>query len=773
MSTANRIKETTTATNTATVTLGGAVSSFRPFSFLVAGVKRTGLKVRVGPDSSGAWLIGAYDLTSDNTLTRRAILDSSANGADVTLASGAKEVELTFTAAQGDRVDSGTSTRMVFASSLLTSDTDLSFASNTTGVDQVAKAQQLLDLAIDGPLLLIWDVAVSVGMSSNTTSMRIRSNTKVMALPGCGAKFMPESPVAMWRNYNPTIVPGSIIDTNIEICGGIWHGNSANQSVRETAANGGTSIMDFVGVRKLRMTGPMQLLRARGFAWRGTNVYNVDIEDGTVEYETGQNIVSTDGYHFNGPSRYISMRNLRLLNCADDAIAFNADDAWVAAQNAGTAGPYVSWGEISDVTVDGVYLQGYVCGIRMLSGASRMDRFVFRNIQGKTGGYWLIINGHIPADTTQSGPGNVGQVLIDGVHMENVPVSGWFPAQAHINCKIEQITFQNVSKSKFNNVQYPALTIGSSADIGQVAINGYKSRSYNGGTYLTDQILVVNGAKVGTLRVSNSDFYASSTTSGSPITIQAGATIGQLIGNGNTGINFSSFVSNQGTLTKSHFPEDTLNFMDTTVAAASTWVLQSNTPWVEDTSIPNKLTYVGPKAGVVGSARKTTSDGFGGNVQMSSRIRFSGGLNTNGALHASMIVRGSGIVPWSTVQSGYAFDVFLEGSGGIKLFKAVSGTQTNIGSPVTVLLAFDTDYDFKLIAKTTSGTTTVSLSVQRVSDGLYLQTNGTWGASAVQALTATDSSLPAAAGEWGLYGYNEGPTAATISYTNIAIAAAP
>lgn len=94
---ANRVKETTTATDTSTIVLAGAVAAFRSFvSGLAVGTTR--IECEVGPDSAGAWLIGEYALTDATHLTRTAIIDSSAGGADVTLAAGSKEVSNTISA---------------------------------------------------------------------------------------------------------------------------------------------------------------------------------------------------------------------------------------------------------------------------------------------------------------------------------------------------------------------------------------------------------------------------------------------------------------------------------------------------------------------------------------------------------------------------------------------------------------------------------------------------------------------------------------------------
>jgi hypothetical protein len=98
MNIADLIKETTTSTSTAAITLAGAATGFRSFASGL-GVGVASIPVKVGPDSAGAWLEGYYTLTDATTLTRTRIIDSSAAGADVILAAGSKSVSCVVTAA--------------------------------------------------------------------------------------------------------------------------------------------------------------------------------------------------------------------------------------------------------------------------------------------------------------------------------------------------------------------------------------------------------------------------------------------------------------------------------------------------------------------------------------------------------------------------------------------------------------------------------------------------------------------------------------------------
>lgn len=99
MNYADLVKEITTSTSTSVITLGGAVTGFRSVaSAPELAIGATDIPFKVGPDASGAWLIGLYTRTDATTLTRTSIHSSSNGGLDLTLAAGAKEVCCTISA---------------------------------------------------------------------------------------------------------------------------------------------------------------------------------------------------------------------------------------------------------------------------------------------------------------------------------------------------------------------------------------------------------------------------------------------------------------------------------------------------------------------------------------------------------------------------------------------------------------------------------------------------------------------------------------------------
>ena len=101
---ADNVKESTASTSASSITTTGAAANCQPFSVFTVG--QTNISVKVGPDSAGAWLIGAYTYSAASTLTRTAILSSSAGGTtDVTLAAGSKDVICTLSATKAVDVE--------------------------------------------------------------------------------------------------------------------------------------------------------------------------------------------------------------------------------------------------------------------------------------------------------------------------------------------------------------------------------------------------------------------------------------------------------------------------------------------------------------------------------------------------------------------------------------------------------------------------------------------------------------------------------------------
>lgn len=99
---ADRVKEKTTATSAAVISLGGAATNFRAFAAAFS-VGDTGIPVSMD-DGAGKWESGLYTLTSAGTLTRTSITASSNGGNAVVFGAGQKDVFCAVTAGALDRL---------------------------------------------------------------------------------------------------------------------------------------------------------------------------------------------------------------------------------------------------------------------------------------------------------------------------------------------------------------------------------------------------------------------------------------------------------------------------------------------------------------------------------------------------------------------------------------------------------------------------------------------------------------------------------------------
>lgn len=755
-----RVRVATTGVGTGPLTMVAAAVSAEFQTVVAAGlVVGDTFTYSVGLAGSAEWECGVATITtiSNGTATFSRTATASSNGnAAVNFSAGTKEVIATPLGATLTKWENGTSRRVVFTSSLCVSDADVSLGSTNMGTDQGAKLQTLLDLAQAGLLHLIWDGAYGVAPQFADIALKVRSNTTISVLPNCGAILRGSAEVALLGNYDRTdgragISTNGAGNKNISIIGGMWNGN--NVSFR---------VFQFFGVDQLLLR-DNKLFNSHHFHFHCGNVTNVVIDNPYVDKGAGGGIFG-DGLHICGPASNIEINNAVILRCGDDNVAFNADDAWV-----GNTETYQPRGPINNVRLNGLYMESQMYGVRILSGGSAVNNVFIEKVRGTGAGYWLVIDNFIPAQTATTGPGNIGLVVIRDVDV--TVAAGGDPnlkACAAIDCKIDRLVMQNIQRASAAGNDYASIRFGPKADIRQLLIDGYM-----GSVALGGQILFYAGSKVQTAKIVNSTFDSTGAVSGCPIVIQSGASIVQLTGVGNTGVNFTDFVQSSGSVGNMHFPA-ALNFMDSgtvsggnagsTGGASSTFNMEGG--FVEQSA--SALTYSGSLA-AINTAIKKASDSFGANIQLSCRIRFTG--TAVDALNAALIVRGVSPQPWGNSANGYYLDICAKGAPGFTLKLKTGSTDTTlVGTKGTV--AMDTDYDVTLTAKGSA----ISAKVQRVADGLWLQADGTWAATAATSHSATNTVLGAGTGlPYGLYGYayNFQGAVSGFTVTNFTAIAAP
>lgn len=448
-------------------------------------------------------------------------------------------------------------------STTCTSDADLSMYSVSFGTDQTAKLQAILDMASSGPIIVIWDGAYSV------TGLRVRSNTRIIALPGCGAILRTASNLPIFRNQNRTI--STIVDHDIFIDGGIWNGNGLNQS-SHNSTEGWITEFCFMGIDQLTIKNTIHRNPA-SFTIFGSNFSNVKLED--IYIDVGNSgTTNMDGIHFNGPGQDIVVKNL-VASCRDDAISISPNDGWALGAFGGVygagagVGGFQPYGDIKNVLIDGLTLLPYSRnGIRIYSSANRADNYTIRNVKGECINWWLCIDNLVPfqAYNFPPGPGYVGTVLVDGASV-NVSASDFHNTHIYVSCNLDQLLLRNIARNFYNTASTPTVLIDNAAVVTNMTIEGF-STNPTSGTNTGSQILV-NGTVTNLSFAGNSFMNYSGGTTGCPVTFAAGSVVTKL----NLGINlvtgFSGLLNNLGTISaRSDFESLTGN--DATLNGVST-----------------------------------------------------------------------------------------------------------------------------------------------------------------------------------------------------------
>jgi hypothetical protein len=135
-----------------------------------------------------------------------------------------------------------------------------------------------------------------------------------------------------------------------------------------------------------------------------------------------------DGIHFWGPGQYLNMRNI--MGCAgDDFIALAPDEN-------------DSVSDITDVIIDGVFLDNADQGIRMLSrGSGRLDRVTVRNVTGTFKSFGFFINPWFPGTG-----GSYGNITLENIDLRQTTHKYEYtnPLLFRIGGNIETLTLRNI-----------------------------------------------------------------------------------------------------------------------------------------------------------------------------------------------------------------------------------------------------------------------------------------------------------------------------------------
>ena len=211
------------------------------------------------------------------------------------------------------------------------------------------------------------------------------------------------------------------VASDISIRGGVWDGNSMNNSrgddLFDPAATSG-ALFSFRGVRNLSLT-DMKLKNPLCYYLRFCEAEDVKIEN--IVFESEDLHINQDGVHLAGFCRRFTIRNLRGKNGSpgDDFIALNADDCLTRQESFDMVN-----GPQSDILIENISADECHCFLRILSVESPVENVTVRNVSGFCRGTAVNMDAarycRMPLfkpddEICKNGVGNLENVLIENV----------------------------------------------------------------------------------------------------------------------------------------------------------------------------------------------------------------------------------------------------------------------------------------------------------------------------------------------------------------------
>lgn len=304
------------------------------------------------------------------------------------------------------------------------------------GTDDTEVIQGILDKATElGGLHLVMDGAALI------RGLEIHSNTTIECLnKSCGFFLAPGANRSMLRNANANFKVRK--DRNITLIGGTYNQNCREQvhhlEVPEDCVDvfTGNNVfgnrrwvigMEFFGVENLIVRN-VTIRNQRTFGMLVVNWYNVNMEDIRLELPDHMYAQNQDGIHFWGPGQFLKMRNIS-GSSGDDFIALAPDEHDLES-------------DITDVIIDGVFLENADQGIRLLSrGKGRLDRVLIKNVVGTYKSFGFIINPWFAGNG-----GNYGNIVFDTIDLRQTePIYDYTdPFLFRVGGNVERLTLRNV-----------------------------------------------------------------------------------------------------------------------------------------------------------------------------------------------------------------------------------------------------------------------------------------------------------------------------------------
>lgn len=523
----DRVKDTTSTVGTGPITLNNAApSAFVAFgsAFTVGDV----IPYCVTEQSGGDWEVGQGTLTSATTLARSTVTASSNAGLLVNFGSGIKDVFCTLSADLLKKISRATSSNVFYLTKNgATDDANLAQFSATFGTDSTAAIQAVLDQAsASTPIEVVFDGKFSV------TGLRVKGYTTITALPGCGAILRTGSAKSLLENYNLSFAAGVRTDKHIKIRGGIWNGNAGTANANNIKGNGTVGLvcaMRFYGVEDLDIV-PEAITNSPSYAIHTLNCARYSVSRGVTDCGVG-GVINMDGIHADGNCEDITFRDMT-ITAHDDAIGFNADDLYRDPAN--FTYPYypaIASGSIKNALIENILLKSQLFGLRVLSGASRVDNLVYKNIKGTTTGLAMIVDNYrqSPSTLSTAGAGNIGTLEIDGM---DVAITAIGPVYAYnctinINCNVDKVVIKRLTRNDFHFARPTILISGAGTTIKSLVIEGYDSLD-SSSAYVTPHIQI-DAATVNHLKISGATVKrVGSSNASSLLSLTSSAVVGTL-----------------------------------------------------------------------------------------------------------------------------------------------------------------------------------------------------------------------------------------------------
>lgn len=298
------------------------------------------------------------------------------------------------------------------------------------GTDETGLLQEILDTAVKwGHLHLIMDGAALI------RGLTIHSNTTIECLDAdCGFYLMDGADDALFKNE---ISEYTVTARNITFKGGTYNHNNLHQSMeppKEKCLPEGRSCSDitvafrFFGVENFRME-DVTIVDQKRYALLMGNWENVFLTNIHMPLPHDVPRTNQDGLHFHGPGKH-----LRIVNCygrgGDDFIALNTDEGDKESS-------------ISDVLIDGVYLEDAYQGVRLLSRNNGvLEDVCIRNVYGTYRSFGFYITPWF-----DDGAGHFRNITIEHVCLKQKDhiYKQHIPFLFNIGGRIENLTLRDIT----------------------------------------------------------------------------------------------------------------------------------------------------------------------------------------------------------------------------------------------------------------------------------------------------------------------------------------